>query len=103
MRLRPATVAAAGSLLLTGTQALAANAEFQNFLFTVCAAPSGTLATRCGETTGATGNVSGDSESSLNPSQALGSNLPAVGVAQARSKQARERGEKLRDGEAGEG
>jgi outer membrane autotransporter protein len=103
MRLRPVTAAVAGSLLLTGTQALAANVEFQNFLFAVCTAPGGTLATRCNETTGGTGNVSGDSESSLNPSQALGANLPAVGVAQARSKQARERGEKLRDGESGEG
>lgn len=89
-------------LLLAAPQAHAANVEFQNFLFDVCLAPTGTLAARCAETPGATGNVSGDSESSLNPSQNLSHNQPAVSVAQTRSKEARERGEKLRDGDAGE-
>ena len=90
-------------LLLAAPQAQAANPEFQNFLFDVCLTPSGALAVRCAETPGATGNVSGDSESSLNPSQNLSHNQPAISVAQTRSKEARERGEKLRDGGAEEG
>jgi uncharacterized protein YhjY with autotransporter beta-barrel domain len=89
-------------LLLAAPQAQAANPEFQSFLFDVCLTPSGALATRCAETTGGTGDVSGDSESSLNPSQNLSHNQPAVSVAQTRSKEARERGEKLRDGEGEE-
>lgn len=90
---------AIAGLLLAAPQARAANAEFQDFFFDVCLAPAGALAARCNETPGATGNVSGDSESSLNPSQNLSHNQPAIGVAQTRSKEARERGEKLRDGE----
>mgnify|MGYP003481460822 CR=1 FL=1 len=93
---------AIAGLLLAAPQAQAANVEFQNFFFDVCVAPAGTLAARCAETPGATGNVSGDSESSLNPSQNLSYNQPAVSVAQTRSKEARERGEKLRDGEGEE-
>ncbi len=96
------TFIAAAGILLTGTQAHAANAQFQSFFFDVCAAPTGALATRCAETTGALGDLSGDSESSLNPSQNLGYNQPGVGVALARSKQARERGERLRDDEPAE-
>lgn len=86
-------------LLMAAPQVHAANAQFQAFFFDVCLAPTGTLATRCAETPGGTGNLSGDSESSLNPSQNLSYNQPAVSVAQTRSKEARERGEKLRDDE----
>ena len=82
---------------------MAANAEFQDFFFDVCGAPSGALATRCAETTAGLGNLSGDSESSLNPSQNLSHNQSLVGSAVARSKEARERGEKLREGEDGDG
>jgi uncharacterized protein with beta-barrel porin domain len=88
-------------MLLASAGAMAANAEFQDFFFDVCGAPSGALATRCAETTGGLGNLSGDSESSLNPSQNLGHNLSLVSAAVARSKEARERGEKLREGEDG--
>lgn len=95
---RTLSTAVAG-LLLAASQARAANVEFQNFFFDVCLTPAGALAARCAETPGATGNVSGDSESSLNPSQNLSHNQPAVSVAQTRSKEARERGEKLRDGD----
>lgn len=86
---------------LAAIEAQAANAAFQSFFFTVCNAPAGTLATRCAETPGALGNLSGDSESSLNPSQNLSHNQAPVSVAQTRSKEARERGEKLREGEPG--
>jgi outer membrane autotransporter protein len=79
--------------------AAAADAEFQDFFFQVCGAPSGELAARCAETPGGLGNLSGDSESSLNPSQGLGNGQTATSLAQTRSNAARERGERLRDGE----
>ena len=106
MRARSLTLSAAvAGVLLAAPAARAADPEFQAFFFDVCLAPTGALATRCAETPGATGNLSGDSESSLNPSQNLSHNQPAISVAQTRSKEARERGEKLRDddGEAAEG
>jgi uncharacterized protein YhjY with autotransporter beta-barrel domain len=89
--------AAIAGVLLAAPQAQAADPEFQDFFFDVCLSPTGALATRCTETPAATGDLSGDSESSLNPSQNLSHNQPAIGVAQTRSKEARERGEKLRD------
>lgn len=100
--IRSLSAAVAGALLAIPA-AEAADPEFQDFFFDVCLAPSGALATRCAETPAATGDLSGDSESSLNPSQNLSHNQPAVSVAQTRGKEARERGEKLRDddGEAG--
>lgn len=105
MRLRSGTlcVAVAG-LLLTAADAQADNAAFQTFFFTACGSPTGALATRCAETPAGLGNLSGDSESSLNPSQNLSHNQAPVSVAQTRSKEARERGEKLREGgeDAGE-
>lgn len=79
------------------TESQAANANFQTFFFTVCSGSSGTLTTRCNETTGGLGNLSGDSESSLNPSQNVAHTLAPVEVAKARSKEVRERTEKMRD------
>ena len=105
MRARSLTLSAAVlGVLLAAPAAQAADPEFQSFFFDVCLSPTGALAARCAETTGATGNISGDSESSLNPTQNLSYNQPAISVAQTRSKEARERGEKLRDedGEATE-
>ncbi|HUF19961.1 MAG TPA: autotransporter outer membrane beta-barrel domain-containing protein [Burkholderiales bacterium] len=74
---------ATGFALAAGS-AGAANAPFQDFFFSVCGGATSTLATRCSETTGGLGNLSGDSESSLNPSQALGHNRSLVDAAQAR-------------------
>lgn len=88
---------------LVTSAAQAADPEFQDFFFDACLSPTGALATRCAETPAATGDLSGDSESSLNPSQNLSHNQPAISVAQTRSKEARERGEKLRDDDDGEG
>ncbi len=93
---RTLSVAISG-LLLAAPAARAADPEFQAFFFDVCLSPTGALAARCAETPAATGDLSGDSESSLNPSQNLSYNQPAISVAQTRSKEARERGEKLRD------
>jgi uncharacterized protein YhjY with autotransporter beta-barrel domain len=94
---------AMAGILLAFPAAHAANPAFQDFFFDVCQSPTGALAARCAETTGATGDLSGDSESSLNPSQNLSHQQPAISVAQTRSKEARERGEKLRDGDAENG
>ena len=87
----------AAGLLLAGAHAQAANPQFQDFFFAVCTAPSGALAARCAETPGGLGNLSGDSESSLNPSQNLGHNQTVLGTALGRSKGTRERAEHLRN------
>jgi outer membrane lipase/esterase len=68
----------------------AANAAFQNFFFTVCQNPTAALAARCGETGGGQGNLSGDSESSLNPSQVLSNNRSTLSAARSRAEQMRE-------------
>jgi uncharacterized protein YhjY with autotransporter beta-barrel domain len=79
----------------------AANAAFQTFFFNVCPGSTGELAARCAQTPGAAGNVSGDSESSLNPSQNLSQSLAPLGLAQVRGAESRDRGERARDeGEA---
>lgn len=68
----------------------AANPAFQNFFFTVCQNPTAALAARCGETAAGQGNLSGDSESSLNPSQALSNNQSPLSLAHSRGEQVRE-------------
>ena len=100
MRLAPIAcrIAVAGTVL-AAADARAADAAFQAFFLEACGAPSGALATRCAETPGGLGDLSGDSESSLNPSQNLSQTSTATGLAQARSKAARERGDHLREGE----
>ncbi len=90
-------IAAAVSLVLGTSTAQAANDAFQTFFFAVCPGASGALAARCAQTPGGLGNLSGDSESSLNPSQSLSRNQPQVGVALTRTNAARERGERERD------
>lgn len=110
--MRPGTLTVSCILLPVGLAAAiafgpayAANADFQGFFTNVCAGtgvPTGTLATRCAETGNGTGDgdLSGDSESSLNPSQTLSSNDSALAVARSRSQETRERGERLREGDA---
>ncbi len=70
------------SLIVLGSltpAAWAQNAAFQTFFFDVCAAnPTGALGARCAETVDAAGNLSGDSESSLNPGQFLAVNQSAL-------------------------
>lgn len=85
--------------------AFASNASFQAFFTDLCAGtgtPTGDLATRCAETGNGSGdgNLSGDSESSLNPSQTLSSNDVSIAAARSRSQETRERGERLREGES---
>ncbi len=90
-------IAAAVGLALAASSARADNAPFQTFFFAVCPGATGALATRCAQTPGGLGDLSGSSESSLNPSQSLSRNAPNVGVALARTKAVRERGERQRD------
>lgn len=92
----PAAASCIGFVLCPWPVALAADPEFQDFFFDVCANPTGTLAVRCGETDGGLGNLSGDSESSLNPSQTLSSPSVSVAAASARTEQVRERAERAR-------
>lgn len=61
--------------------ATAANAAFQNLVFQACSAPASELAARCTESNG--GDLSGDSESSLNPSQLLAQNANSLQEAKA--------------------
>jgi len=68
--------------------ALATNQVFQDFFFNVCSNPSGILLTRCAETDGALGNLSSDSESSLNPSQVSSSLRGRESLAQNKTQQA---------------
>jgi outer membrane autotransporter protein len=85
------TSASAGALLAAGT-GHAANPAFQAFFFSVCgASTSGELATRCGQTPGGLGNLSGDSESSMNPSQGLSHNQSPIATAQSHGRDARDR------------
>ena len=73
------------------------NAAFQNFFFDVCATPSAAaLGARCAETPGGTGNVSGDSEDSLNPSQVVSSNEAALIRSKGTRREISERLEELR-------
>lgn len=59
--------------LLLATSGQAANAPLQDLFFAACVNPQANLAVRCAQTTGGLGDLSSDSESSLNPSQGLGS------------------------------
>ena len=79
------------SLSISAASVSAANEGFQDFFFGACDNPSGQLATRCGETDNGEGNLSGDSESSLNPSQSLSINDSSLQAAQRRGQEIRER------------
>jgi uncharacterized protein YhjY with autotransporter beta-barrel domain len=96
-------LAAATVAAFWASSAQATNAQFQGFFFDACVNPTGALAARCAETPGALGDLSGDSESSLNPSQGLSQNDAALAVAQTRSRESRERGERIREGESSAG
>ena len=77
--------------------------EFQSFFSDVCTgSPTGSLATRCAETPGAGGNLSSDSENSLNPSQPLSSNERPVARAREESGKIQKHAEALREGDAKE-
>ena len=85
---------------LGGLSAQADNAALQALFFDACANPSGALAERCAETPGGLGDLSGDSESSLNPSQTLGATAATGSLVRERAERARRRdGHPAGDGE----
>lgn len=71
--------------------ALAANADFQTFFFHACVSPSGALVARCAETDSGQGDLSGDSDSPLNPSQTLSTSDSAILAAPQNSQEIGER------------
>ena len=91
------SIVAAGALAQAVPRSVdAADPEFQDFFQqNACDSPTGELAVRCTEWTGAVGDLSGDSESSLNPSQGLSSNDTPLERALNYSKQGREHGEEM--------
>ena len=87
------------SLALPAGEARAQNPVYQAFFADICAgagAPGGALAARCGETPGGGGDLSGDSEDSLNPSQFVGTNEGAILRARARQRELAARAEAMR-------
>lgn len=80
----------------------AQDAEFQAFFFAVCTgSPTGALAARCAETPGGGGDLSADSEESLDPSQTLSLNSSALARARAVGKEIQARLEQGRDSRDG--
>ena len=84
------------SAFITPFDVSAANSNFQDFFFQACSNPVAGLAARCGETNGGLGDLSGDSESSLNPSQNLSTSSGNLSSARSRNEQAREHGDQVR-------
>lgn len=78
----------------------AAKPVFQAFVFDVCSgagSPTGALATRCDETPNDLGDLSGDSEDSLYPTQFVSSNEGAIVRARARERELQSRMQAIRD------
>jgi outer membrane autotransporter protein len=71
--------------------AAAQDAAFQAFFFASCDNPSGGLATLCGQTPGGAGDLSGDSESSLNPNQIVAAQEGTLNSARDRSQRIEDR------------
>jgi outer membrane autotransporter protein len=87
-------VAAGISLAAPST---AQNAQFQTFFASVCPTATGTLLTRCQQTPGGLGDLSSDSESSLNPNQLAALNDAALSRAQSTARELQERLEGKRE------
>jgi len=73
----------------------AAAPDFQEFLFTACSSAGGDLARRCAESVN--GDLSGDSEDSLNPTQSLSFNAMATDETRARINALQEKLRQRRD------
>lgn len=77
---------AAGYIIFISAAASAQNPVYQDFFFDVCGGnPTGLLLVRCNETDAGLGNISGDSEASLNPSQSLSSQNTALDQGQTKN------------------
>lgn len=97
---RMSTLGVAVFMALAAGSAPAANAPLQTLFFAACSNPTGALAARCAQTQNGQGNLSGDSESSLNPSQALAHNRVSADAAQTRA-DGRHEGERVEIGPFG--
>ena len=87
-------------LSLTAIDAWAINPQFESFFVDVCgSSPTGTLAVRCAETPAGTGDLSTDSESSLNPNQTLSPADSGLAAARSASEQAQERADRALSGQ----
>lgn len=91
MSAQPATVGIVIALAVLGLPVHAANDAVQGVFNNACRTPTAALAVRCAQTPDGAGNVSGDSESSLNPSQLLSAADGVLGSGQQRSIEVRER------------
>lgn len=94
---------ATGLVWLAGAgaaQAQAGNAAYQTYFLSACAGATGALAQLCGASRG--GQLSGDSESSLNPNQTSVTGSTALARAQALAVMTERRLEGVRDEGAGE-
>lgn len=80
----------------------AQNAQFQSFFAAVCPTATGSLLSRCQQTPGGLGDLSSDSESSLNPNQLVALNDAALTRAQSKAREVEERLDSQRDGEPAE-
>lgn len=78
--------------------ALAANPALQSYFALACQTATGALAVRCSETPGGLGGLSGDSQSSLNPSQNMSHTKSSAAVAEVRSTETRARAANVREG-----
>ncbi|MCC7461037.1 MAG: autotransporter outer membrane beta-barrel domain-containing protein [Gammaproteobacteria bacterium] len=87
------------ALTVASMPAMAANPDLQNYFFQACTSATGALAARCGATPGGLGDLSGDSESSLAPTQNLSHTKSSSGLADVRSSEARGRASAIREGE----
>jgi len=87
--------------MLSTTSAHADDPVFQSFFLDACVNPTGALATRCGQTPGGTGDLSGNSESSLNPNQTLSSNKTPLANARSKIREAYDHIDELKDDNAG--
>lgn len=89
----------AASLLAVSLPAVSANPALQSYFFLACQTATGALAARCSATPGGLGDLSGDSESSLNPSQNMSHTKSSASLAEVRSAEARGRASIIREGE----
>jgi outer membrane autotransporter protein len=69
----------------------AQNAQFQAYFAAACVTATGALLARCQQTPGGLGDLSSDSESSLNPNQLVALNDAALSRAQATAREVQER------------
>lgn len=95
-RLAATAFAAVLGFALTTDRAGAQNAPFQAFLFDACAGAAGNMAVLCAQPA-LNGDVSGDSESSLNPSQTVSASQAALAAARQRTRELLEGLEESRD------